>query len=132
MIYFFKFKQLYKQSLTMSLSLSFHLSLSLSLSPAPSRTLGYKNRYVRVPDGHFWIEGDHHGHSLDSNSFGPVRHHTRSPTNHQTHSPSPRTEMLQPFEKCSSLHVACPAWLLERQTDHPNPGGRALISACVK
>ncbi|XP_020774810.1 mitochondrial inner membrane protease subunit 2 isoform X1 [Boleophthalmus pectinirostris] len=36
------------------------------------RTLGYKNRYVKVPDGHFWIEGDHHGHSLDSNSFGPV------------------------------------------------------------
>ncbi|KAM8891929.1 mitochondrial inner membrane protease subunit 2 isoform 3-T7 [Spinachia spinachia] len=36
------------------------------------RTLSYKNRYVRVPDGHFWIEGDHHGHSLDSNSFGPV------------------------------------------------------------
>ncbi|XP_056137977.1 mitochondrial inner membrane protease subunit 2 [Lampris incognitus] len=36
------------------------------------RTLGYKNRYLRVPNGHFWIEGDHHGHSLDSNSFGPV------------------------------------------------------------
>ncbi|XP_055365656.1 mitochondrial inner membrane protease subunit 2 isoform X2 [Betta splendens] len=36
------------------------------------RTLSYKNRYVRVPDGHFWIEGDHHGHSLDSNNFGPV------------------------------------------------------------
>lgn len=36
------------------------------------RTLSYRNRYVRVPDGHFWIEGDHHGHSLDSNSFGPV------------------------------------------------------------
>ncbi|XP_035809030.2 mitochondrial inner membrane protease subunit 2 isoform X2 [Amphiprion ocellaris] len=36
------------------------------------RTLGYKNQYVRVPDGHFWIEGDHHGHSLDSNSFGPA------------------------------------------------------------
>ncbi|XP_037538444.1 mitochondrial inner membrane protease subunit 2 [Nematolebias whitei] len=36
------------------------------------RTLGYKNRYVQIPDGHFWIEGDHHGHSLDSNSFGPV------------------------------------------------------------
>ncbi|XP_015252780.1 mitochondrial inner membrane protease subunit 2 [Cyprinodon tularosa] len=36
------------------------------------RTLGYKNQYVRVPDGHFWIEGDHRGHSLDSNSFGPV------------------------------------------------------------
>ncbi|CAB1436595.1 unnamed protein product [Pleuronectes platessa] len=37
-----------------------------------TETLSYKNRYVRVPDGHFWIEGDHHGHSLDSNSFGPV------------------------------------------------------------
>ncbi|XP_042561542.1 mitochondrial inner membrane protease subunit 2 [Clupea harengus] len=36
------------------------------------KTLGYKNRYVRVPDGHLWIEGDHHGHSFDSNSFGPV------------------------------------------------------------
>uniref|UniRef100_A0A3B3SGP3 Mitochondrial inner membrane protease subunit n=1 Tax=Paramormyrops kingsleyae TaxID=1676925 RepID=A0A3B3SGP3_9TELE len=36
------------------------------------KTRGYKNRYVKVPDGHFWIEGDHHGHSLDSNSFGPV------------------------------------------------------------
>ncbi|XP_056272707.1 mitochondrial inner membrane protease subunit 2 isoform X1 [Pseudoliparis swirei] len=36
------------------------------------RTLSYKNRFVRVPDGHFWLEGDHHGHSLDSNSFGPV------------------------------------------------------------
>ncbi|KAM6972645.1 mitochondrial inner membrane protease subunit 2 [Aplochiton taeniatus] len=36
------------------------------------KTLGYKNRYVKVPDGHFWIEGDHRGHSLDSNSFGPV------------------------------------------------------------
>eukprot|EP00066_Takifugu_rubripes_P004133 XP_003967274.2 PREDICTED: mitochondrial inner membrane protease subunit 2 isoform X1 [Takifugu rubripes] len=36
------------------------------------RTLSYKNRYVRIPDGHFWIEGDHHGHSMDSNSFGPV------------------------------------------------------------
>ncbi|XP_010881518.3 mitochondrial inner membrane protease subunit 2 isoform X2 [Esox lucius] len=36
------------------------------------KTLGYKNRYLKVPDGHFWIEGDHHGHSLDSNSFGPA------------------------------------------------------------
>ncbi|CAL8360719.1 unnamed protein product [Lota lota] len=36
------------------------------------RTLSYKNRYLRIPDGHLWIEGDHHGHSLDSNSFGPV------------------------------------------------------------
>lgn len=36
------------------------------------KTLGYKNRFVRVPDGHLWIEGDHHGHSFDSNTFGPV------------------------------------------------------------
>ncbi|XP_026991927.1 mitochondrial inner membrane protease subunit 2 isoform X1 [Tachysurus fulvidraco] len=36
------------------------------------KTLGYKNRYVRVPDGHLWIEGDHQGHSFDSNTFGPV------------------------------------------------------------
>ncbi|XP_028814474.1 mitochondrial inner membrane protease subunit 2 isoform X2 [Denticeps clupeoides] len=36
------------------------------------KTLGYKNRYMRVPDGHLWIEGDHHGHSFDSNTFGPV------------------------------------------------------------
>ncbi|XP_056596512.1 mitochondrial inner membrane protease subunit 2 isoform X1 [Triplophysa dalaica] len=36
------------------------------------RTMGYKNRYIRVPDGHLWIEGDHHGHSFDSNTFGPV------------------------------------------------------------
>ncbi|KAK1803925.1 hypothetical protein P4O66_003862 [Electrophorus voltai] len=35
------------------------------------KTLGYKNRYVRVPDGHLWIEGDHYGHSFDSNTFGP-------------------------------------------------------------
>lgn len=36
------------------------------------RTRGYKDRYVRVPLGHCWVEGDHYGHSLDSNSFGPV------------------------------------------------------------
>ncbi|XP_032809978.2 mitochondrial inner membrane protease subunit 2 isoform X2 [Petromyzon marinus] len=36
------------------------------------RTLSYRNRYVRVPEGHCWVEGDHHGQSLDSNSFGPV------------------------------------------------------------
>ncbi|XP_033647171.1 mitochondrial inner membrane protease subunit 2-like [Asterias rubens] len=36
------------------------------------RTLSYKNRYVTVPEGHCWIEGDHHSVSLDSNYFGPV------------------------------------------------------------
>ncbi|CAG9824271.1 unnamed protein product [Phaedon cochleariae] len=35
-------------------------------------TLGYKNEIIRVPQGHCWIEGDHTGHSMDSNRFGPV------------------------------------------------------------
>eukprot|EP00058_Branchiostoma_floridae_P016343 XP_002601831.1 hypothetical protein BRAFLDRAFT_75951 [Branchiostoma floridae] len=36
------------------------------------KTRTYKNRYVRVPSGHCWVEGDNFGHSLDSNFFGPV------------------------------------------------------------
>lgn len=36
------------------------------------RTIGYKKKYVKVPHGHIWVEGDHHGHSFDSNAFGPV------------------------------------------------------------
>ncbi|KAE8615840.1 hypothetical protein XENTR_v10008634, partial [Xenopus tropicalis] len=36
------------------------------------KTLGHKTRYVKVPRGHMWVEGDHHGHSFDSNAFGPV------------------------------------------------------------
>nr|XP_014351620.1 PREDICTED: uncharacterized protein LOC106705948 [Latimeria chalumnae] len=36
------------------------------------KTEGYKKRFVKIPDGHFWIEGDHSGHSFDSNAFGPV------------------------------------------------------------
>lgn len=35
-------------------------------------TLGYKRPYVKIPDGFCWVEGDHTGHTLDSNSFGPV------------------------------------------------------------
>lgn len=35
-------------------------------------TLGYKNEVVRVPEGHCWVEGDHTGYSLDSNTFGPI------------------------------------------------------------
>lgn len=35
-------------------------------------TLGYKVPYVKVPEGHCWIEGDHTGNSMDSNTFGPV------------------------------------------------------------
>lgn len=35
-------------------------------------TIGYKRLIVRVPEGHCWVEGDHTGHSMDSNNFGPV------------------------------------------------------------
>ncbi|KAK9720125.1 Signal peptidase, peptidase S26 [Popillia japonica] len=35
-------------------------------------TIGYKSAIVRVPEGHCWVEGDHTGHSMDSNNFGPV------------------------------------------------------------
>ncbi|XP_060695807.1 mitochondrial inner membrane protease subunit 2 isoform X2 [Hemiscyllium ocellatum] len=35
-------------------------------------TMGYRNRFIKIPNGHLWIEGDHHGHSFDSNAFGPV------------------------------------------------------------
>ncbi|XP_072934198.1 mitochondrial inner membrane protease subunit 2 [Epargyreus clarus] len=35
-------------------------------------TIGYKSPYVKVPEGHCWVEGDHTGHTLDSNTFGPV------------------------------------------------------------
>lgn len=36
------------------------------------KTIGYRKPFVRVPQGHCWVEGDHVGHSLDSNIFGPV------------------------------------------------------------
>ncbi|XP_035746801.1 mitochondrial inner membrane protease subunit 2 isoform X1 [Egretta garzetta] len=36
------------------------------------KTIGYKKKYVKVPHGHIWVEGDHRGHSFDSNAFGPV------------------------------------------------------------
>ncbi|GIY81412.1 hypothetical protein CEXT_239741 [Caerostris extrusa] len=28
-------------------------------------------RYVSIPAGHCWVEGDHTAHSMDSNYFGP-------------------------------------------------------------
>eukprot|EP00795_Rhopilema_esculentum_P001981 gene1981-17527_t len=36
------------------------------------KTLGYKKRYVSIPKGHCWLEGDNRGKSFDSNKFGPV------------------------------------------------------------
>ncbi|KAK0168416.1 hypothetical protein PV327_002219 [Microctonus hyperodae] len=35
-------------------------------------TIGYRSPVIKVPDGHCWVEGDHTGHSVDSNTFGPV------------------------------------------------------------
>lgn len=35
-------------------------------------THSYKKPFVRVPEGHCWVEGDHIGHSMDSNLFGPI------------------------------------------------------------
>lgn len=35
-------------------------------------TIGYKETFVKVPAGHFWIEGDNVANSLDSNTFGAV------------------------------------------------------------
>ncbi|XP_043473918.1 mitochondrial inner membrane protease subunit 2-like [Leptopilina heterotoma] len=35
-------------------------------------TIGYKTEVVKVPNGYCWVEGDHTGFSLDSNSFGPI------------------------------------------------------------
>ncbi|KAF2879234.1 hypothetical protein ILUMI_26936 [Ignelater luminosus] len=35
-------------------------------------TLGYTRAVVKIPEGHCWVEGDHTGHSMDSNNFGPV------------------------------------------------------------
>uniref|UniRef100_A0AAA9SYV8 Mitochondrial inner membrane protease subunit n=1 Tax=Bos taurus TaxID=9913 RepID=A0AAA9SYV8_BOVIN len=54
------------------------------------KTMGHKNRYVKVPRGHIWVEGDHHGHSFDSNSFGP--HQVNAAREHC-------------FEKCRSWHA---------------------------
>ncbi|XP_036616536.1 mitochondrial inner membrane protease subunit 2 [Trichosurus vulpecula] len=36
------------------------------------KTMDYRNQYVKIPPGHIWVEGDHHGRSFDSNAFGPV------------------------------------------------------------
>ncbi|GAB0090394.1 Mitochondrial inner membrane protease subunit [Sergentomyia squamirostris] len=44
----------------------------LALEGDTVSTMGYYKPYVTVPEGHFWIEGDNTGNSLDSNIFGPV------------------------------------------------------------
>lgn len=34
----------------------------------------YPDHEVRVPEGHIWVEGDEPFRTLDSNTFGSVRH----------------------------------------------------------
>ncbi|XP_042323932.1 mitochondrial inner membrane protease subunit 2 isoform X5 [Sceloporus undulatus] len=63
-------------------------------------TIGYKKKYVKVPHGHIWVEGDHHGHSFDSNAFGPVSLgllHARA------------THILWPPERWQKLHPKLPS-----------------------
>lgn len=50
----------------------FKIFLTNHFFPILLRTIGYKKKYVKIPHGHIWVEGDHHGHSFDSNAFGPV------------------------------------------------------------
>ena len=35
-------------------------------------TKGYTTKFVRIPEGHCWVEGDNKGHTIDSNCFGPI------------------------------------------------------------
>ncbi|XP_058793853.1 mitochondrial inner membrane protease subunit 2-like [Phymastichus coffea] len=35
-------------------------------------TLGYRKEILEVPEKQCWVEGDHTGKSLDSNTFGPI------------------------------------------------------------
>ena len=36
------------------------------------RTRSYRMRYVTIPTGHVWVEGDNAERSVDSNLYGPV------------------------------------------------------------
>ncbi|KAM5170996.1 mitochondrial inner membrane protease subunit 2 isoform 2-T3 [Mantella aurantiaca] len=71
------------------------------------KTVGHKRRFVKIPDGHMWVEGDHHGHSFDSNAFGPVSLgllHAQA-----THIlwPPKRWQQLKPVlpEECKPIHT---------------------------
>lgn len=36
------------------------------------RKKSYPKKEVKIPRGHFWVEGDNAMHSIDSNEFGPI------------------------------------------------------------
>ncbi|XP_014205773.1 mitochondrial inner membrane protease subunit 2-like [Copidosoma floridanum] len=44
----------------------------IGLSGDVVHTIGYKKDILEVPDDQCWVEGDHTGHSMDSNTFGPI------------------------------------------------------------
>ncbi|XP_011664218.2 mitochondrial inner membrane protease subunit 2 [Strongylocentrotus purpuratus] len=80
------------------------------------RTLGYKNRYVTVPEGHCWLEGDHRVVSLDSNYFGPIALgllHAKA------------SHIVWPFSRCQKVESLQPA-------DRPILMGESLAAALVE
>ncbi|OXU24896.1 hypothetical protein TSAR_010639 [Trichomalopsis sarcophagae] len=44
----------------------------IGLSGDVIHTIGYRKQILQVPDEQCWVEGDHTGHSMDSNTFGPI------------------------------------------------------------
>ncbi|XP_044243574.1 mitochondrial inner membrane protease subunit 2 isoform X3 [Ursus arctos] len=71
------------------------------------KTMGHKNRYVKVPRGHIWVEGDHHGHSFDSNSFGPrkMRRLTQARWLQRSASEAPRAALYTWMDVSRITHV---------------------------
>ncbi|XP_071960697.1 mitochondrial inner membrane protease subunit 2-like isoform X2 [Antedon mediterranea] len=71
------------------------------------RTLKYKNRYVTIPAGHVWIEGDHSAVSLDSNVFGPVSLGLLHAKASMIVWPPHRRQMLKPFVPENRKPINC-------------------------
>ncbi|CAB0033937.1 unnamed protein product [Trichogramma brassicae] len=44
----------------------------IGLSGDVIHTLGYRKNVLEIPESQCWVEGDHTGHSMDSNTFGPI------------------------------------------------------------
>jgi mitochondrial inner membrane protease subunit 2 len=59
------------------------------------QTLGYKEKYIKIKPGHFWVEGDHFENSLDSNTFGQI------PLGLLT---AKATNVVWPYENRRNLH----------------------------
>ncbi|XP_057160113.1 mitochondrial inner membrane protease subunit 2 isoform X2 [Ursus arctos] len=83
-------------------------------------TMGHKNRYVKVPRGHIWVEGDHHGHSFDSNSFGPrkMRRLTQARWLQRSASEAPRAALYTWMDVSRITHVQVSLGLLHAHATH--------------